>query len=392
MKNEANKNIAMVAYTYYKSDPRVRKEAESLTENGFNIDFLSLKKEGENSFGVINGVNIYRLNCKHYKGKSNVKYFISYIIFFLKVFFKLSFLYFRKRYQLIHINNMPDFLVFCALIPKIFGAKIILDIHDVMSNVFFNRGEIKRNFIIEKILISQEYISSKFSDRVITVDNYCKEIISMHGTRKNNILVVSNFPDENIFKSLKRNHLKDDTFNLFFHGTISKIYGLDVVIKGIGKVYKKIPGLKFTIIGEGNYEDEISELIRNLKLERVIKFKNKKIPQEKIPEEIRNADLGIVSYSCLNTIFSNKFLEYTAMGIPTIIAYNEQVYNYFKSYNLEFYERNNPNSFASKLLHLYKNKKRYDKLRETALELGRKFRWSKEKVKYVNLVNSLVSR
>lgn len=382
----------MIAYTYYLSDPRVKKEAEALAESGFDVDFISLKSPYESSLQCVNGVNLYMLNCRHYKGKSNIKYLFSYVNFFFRVFFKITSLYFKRKYQLIHVNNMPDFLVFCALIPKIFGAKIILDIHDVMSDVFFNRGEIKRNFIIERILIFQEYISSKFSDRVITVDDYCKNIISMHGTRKDNILVVSNFPDENIFKSLKRNHSKDDTFNLFFHGTISKIYGLDVVIKGISKVYKKIPGLKFTIIGEGNYEDEISELIKNLKLERVIEFKNKKIPQEKIPDKIENADLGVVSYSCLNTIFSNKFLEYTAMGIPTIIAYNEQVYNYFKNYNLEFYERNNPDSFADKLLYIYKNKKRYDKLKETALELSRKFKWSKEKVKYVDLVNTLVSK
>jgi len=382
----------MIAYTYYLSDPRVKKEAEALAESGFDVDFISLKSTDESSLQCVNGVNLYRLNCRHYKGKSNIKYLFSYINFFFRVFFRITSLYFKKKYKLIHINNMPDFLVFSALIPKIFGAKIILDIHDVMSDVFFNRGEIKRNFIIEKTLIFQEYISSKFADRVITVDDYCKNIIGTHGTRKDNILVVSNFPDENIFKPLKRNHIKNDIFNLFFHGTISKIYGLDVVIKGIRKALKKIPGLKFTIIGEGNYEDEISELIKDLKLERVVEFRNKKIPQEKIPDEIKDADLGVVSYSCLNTIFSNKFLEYTAMGIPTIIAYNEQVYNYFKGYNLEFYERNNPDSFADKLLYIYKNKKRYYELKEAVLEISRKFKWSKEKVKYVDLVNSLVSK
>lgn len=382
----------MIAYTYYLSDPRVKKEAEALVENGFDVDFISLKGHYESSLQFVNGVNLYRLNCRHYKGKSNIKYLFSYVDFFFRAFLRITSLYFKKKYQLIHVNNMPDFLVFCALIPKIFRVKIILDIHDIMSDVFFNRGEIKRNYMIEKILNFQEYISSKFADMVITVDNYCKNIINTHGTRKNDILVVSNFPDENIFKPLKRSYSKNDMFNLFFHGTISKLYGLDVVIKGISKIYKQIPGLKFTIIGEGNYEDEISKLIRDLKLKNVVELRNKKIPQEKIPGEIKNADLGVVSYSCLNTIFSNKFLEYTAMGIPTIIAYNKQVYDYFKSYNLEFYERNNPDSFAKKLLYLYENKKRYSELRETALGLSRRFKWSKEKVKYIDLVNSLVSR
>ena len=43
MDKKLNKNIAMVAYTYYSTDPRVKKEAEALVESGFNVDFFSLR-------------------------------------------------------------------------------------------------------------------------------------------------------------------------------------------------------------------------------------------------------------------------------------------------------------------------------------------------------------
>ena len=49
----------------------------------------------------------------------------------------------RNRYDVIHIHNMPDFLVFAAWYPKLTGAKLILDIHDVVPELFANKFRTK---------------------------------------------------------------------------------------------------------------------------------------------------------------------------------------------------------------------------------------------------------
>jgi len=391
MLKRLNKNIAMIAYTYYESDPRVKKEAEALIEAGFNVDFLSLRRAGETGFQKINGVNTFRINCRHFKGKSNIKYLLSYINFFTRVFFKISYLYFKKKYKIIHVNNMPDLLVFTSLIPKIFGARIILDIHDVMSEIYISKNPFKYNKILNKILVFQEHLSSKFSSHVIAVDEYHRNVITKHGVNLNKIMVISNFPDENLFKSPIKKVKTTKNFTLVFHGTISKIYGLDNVIKGISKASKKISNLKFKLIGEGDYENEILKLIEELNLRSRVDFKNYVIPHDKIPEEIRDADLGIVSCPAIIAIYPNKFLEYISMGIPALIEYNDEIYKFYKDYNLEFYKKNDPDSFAEKLNNLYTDKKRYNELRDTSIKLSRKFKWSNEKKKYINLIKSLIS-
>jgi len=390
MLKRLNKNIAMIAYTYYESDPRVKKEAEALTEAGFNVDFLSLRRAGEAGFQKINEVNIFRINCRHFKGKSSIKYMLSYINFFIRVFFKVSFLYLKKNYRIIHVNNMPDLLVFTSLIPKIFGAKIILDIHDVMSEIYISKNPLGYNKILNRILILQEYLSSKFSDYVISVDEYHRNVISKHGIGLNKIIVISNFPDENLFKSPLKRTKTIENFTLVFHGTISRIYGLDNVIKGISKASKKISNLKFKLIGEGDYEDEILKLIEELNLKNKIDFKNYVIPHEKIPEEIKDADLGIVSCPAIIAIYPNKLLEYISMGIPALIEYNDEIYRFYRDYNLEFYKKNDPDSFAEKLIGLYTDKKRYNELKNTSIKLSKKFKWSNEKKKYINLIKSLI--
>ena len=42
----------------------------------------------------------------------------------------------KARYQLIHVHSVPDFLVFAAWFPKLTGAKIILDIHDLLPELY----------------------------------------------------------------------------------------------------------------------------------------------------------------------------------------------------------------------------------------------------------------
>ena len=55
-------------------------------------------------------------------------------------FIVISFLYLaarslKRRYDLVHVHNMPDALVFSAMIPKLLGAKLILDLHDPMPQL-----------------------------------------------------------------------------------------------------------------------------------------------------------------------------------------------------------------------------------------------------------------
>ncbi|MCJ7472283.1 MAG: glycosyltransferase, partial [Actinobacteria bacterium] len=286
--------------------------------------------------------------------------------------------------------NMPDLLVFTAIVPKIFGSKIILDIHDVMSEVFLSKNSNSSNFLI-KMLKIQERISAKFADYVLSVDEYHMKVIECHGVNIEKITVISNFPDEDLFKPIAIEDKEENLFKLIFHGTISKVYGLETVINGIFKIKGKIPGLKFIIIGEGDYESEIFDLIMVKKLQDIILFNNKKIPHEQVPEEIANADLGIVSCPDITAVYQNKFLEYISMGIPTLIEYNDMVYKFYKDYNLEFYNRNDPDSFAEKLYYLYSDRDRYNELKETTRKLAKKFKWSSEKRKYLDLVDELLN-
>ena len=100
---------------------------------------------------------------------------LSYLEFFFRCLLKITWLQLEKRYRVMHVNNMPDFFVFCSLLPKRMGAKVILDIHDPMPNTFASKFQKEENGLPFKLLLWEQQISASFADQVITVHDPIKD-------------------------------------------------------------------------------------------------------------------------------------------------------------------------------------------------------------------------
>src|SRR5262245_19121664 len=125
-------SVLMIAYTNYRTDPRVIRAAEAAVEAGLEVGVVGLRRGGAPPEEVIRGVRLIHLNQSRYRGGGLIGYMLSYFNFFFRCFFKTTLLHIRRRYTVVHVNNMPDFFVFCALLPKLMGAMVVLDIHDPM--------------------------------------------------------------------------------------------------------------------------------------------------------------------------------------------------------------------------------------------------------------------
>ena len=71
---------------------------------------------------------------------------------------------------------MPDFLVFAAAVPKVFGSKVILDMHDVMPELYMCKYQVNYKNTIVKLLILIEKLSFTFVDKIITANDEFKKI------------------------------------------------------------------------------------------------------------------------------------------------------------------------------------------------------------------------
>jgi len=388
------KKVCMVAYTYYLSDPRVRREAEALAERGDMIDFICLREKKGNPFEVFNGVSLHRLPQGRYRGSGVFAYVMGYFLFFIRSFLKLNSLYFRQKYDLVHINTMPDFLVFVALIPKIFGAKVVLDIHDLMPELYATKFGLKENHFFILALRLTEKISSIFSNYVITVTECLYNVLTERTVKSSKCSVIMNLPDSKIFDRKKiLLNCNPGSFNLIYHGTIVKRYGLDIAIRAFSLIKEKIPNIRFYIYGKGDALPGLINLVKKLKLKDQIYFSRKFLPLEQMPFLIAKANIGICprrKSKLTDTALSNKLLEYVAMGIPVIVSRTELTESYFDDSMVKFFKPGNEKELAEAILDLYYHPEKRKELVNNADRFNQKYNWEKEKWKYYKIVDNLV--
>lgn len=379
----------MVAYTNYTTDARVVKEAESAFNAGYNVDFLTLRRNGDSANEVLNGINVIRLKQYRYRGEGKIKYIASYLEFFLRVLFKSVLLLFSKRYKIVHINNMPDFLVFSTIILKLFGAKVILDIHDPMPNLFVTKMQDGYQWI-HKLLLYQELLSAKYSDKVLTVTEPVKDSLVSDGIPKEKITVVANFADENLFK-VNNGYEVNGKLKLIYHGTIAERWGLQKIIIALSKIKRK-EKFHFRIIGEGDYSNELKELIREKGVESIVDFDNRVYPFAKVGQFLKDYNLGIVSLDltpATDYALSTKMVEYIATGMPVLTIKNKAVDYYFGENGCFFYDPHNIQTIVDVFNRLAEDSSLLYNKRNEVLNVRENFIWLNEKKKYLQVLTEL---
>ena len=290
------KAILMMAYTYYEIDPRVIREAEAAAEAGFEVDVLVLRRQGSPRTEMVRGVRVIRFNQAKFRGRKLSKYLSAYLEFFLRCFVKSTLLFFKRRYAVIHVNNMPDFLVFSTIIPRLFGTKVILDIHDPMPNTFASKFKGGENGFYYWLLLCQERLSAAYSNRVITVHDPVKHgILMKHGLAQDSIEVIANFADEQVFP-LRKSYEVNEKIKFVFHGTILERSGLGMLMTALSMV-KHQDRILVKIIGEGDFSPTLRGMIRSFKLENVVEFDNKSYELHSIAERIGDCHDGNLSRS-----------------------------------------------------------------------------------------------
>jgi glycosyltransferase involved in cell wall biosynthesis len=286
---------------------------------------------------------------------------------------------------------MPDFMVFSALVPKLSGAKVLLDIHDPMPETLQSKFKSARLGWMQTLLLWQERLSARFSDRVLTVHEPVKrEILVNHGLSPDSIVVVCNFPDEQIF-SLRHDVRLEMPVRLAFHGTILERSGLGQMLAALSQVRHK-ERISVKVLGEGDYSAEFARRIASMGLQRTVEFVNRTVPVNDVPAMIADCNAGIAPLeisAITNYILPLKLLEYISLGLPVVSVRNVAISHYLSEEDCLFYEPNNLDSFAAVLNRLTEEPGLLRHYRERSLAVRERFLWSREKGKYVDLLHQL---
>jgi glycosyltransferase involved in cell wall biosynthesis len=399
-------NAAVVLYSYYAFDPRPRREAEALQRAGAQVDVICLRKNNsEPAHENLNGVNVFRIPLKRRRAGKLI-YIFQYAWFLFASFFLLAVWSFKKRYKIVHVHNMPDFLVFSGWFPRLRGAKIILDLHDPMPELFRSIYGLRKSHFFVHCLEKMEKNSIAFADLVITPNIAFKELFASRSCSPEKIQTVMNSPEAGIFSPHNESNivpLHDSSladgkggkrFILMYHGLIVERHGLDLAVQAIARLKHKIPGVELHLYGERTeYLQKIQELAETLGVKDSILFHGFKT-QDEIAHDISKADLGLVPnrlsvFTQIN--FPTRIFEYLAMNKPVIVPSTRGIRDYFSNDEIIYFEPNNADDLAAKIEWAHENPSGLQRLMENGHKVYEKNCWALEEEKFLGIVGNMMN-
>src|SRR5438874_833472 len=181
--------VAAITFDWYPYEVRALRLAEAAVNAGYEVDVICLQQPGEKMYEVDNGVHIYRLPVRRID-RSLPRKILSWCLFLLFAGVIITWLYLKRRYDVVHIHNMPDFLVFSGLFPKLLGAKIILDVQDVSPELMAAKVLGPQRWLVTCLATWQEHISTAFAHHVVTTGMPFEMLLLQRGVPQNKITSI----------------------------------------------------------------------------------------------------------------------------------------------------------------------------------------------------------
>ncbi len=381
----------MLTYSFYEKDGRVRRYAEALAQRGDEVDVVSLRSPGQERQSRIHGVCVYRIQTRVRNEQSKLDYLARIAKFFVKSSVFVTWRHIRRHYDLIHVHSVPDFEVFAAALPKWGGARVILDIHDIVPEFYTSKFGGGRKDLLFKALLALERISTGFADHVIISNDLWRKKLTLRSIRPNKCTTFLNYPDESLFYPRPRRR-NDDRIIILYPGTLNRHQGLDVAIRAMAILKKKAPRAELHIYGSGEMKPALSRLVEDLRLNGHVIINNA-VPIDEIPSIMAEADLGVVPKrddSFGGEAFSTKILEFMSLGVPVVCSGTKIDRHYFSEDVIRFFQPGDENDLAEVLSQTIKDHRLRQRMAERACTFAKAFSWESRKQQYFDLVDGLV--
>lgn len=387
------KRVCMITHSFYESDYRVTRYAEALTARGDRVDVLALRRSPEMPREEnIGGVSLFRIQDRFKKTEQSLLAYVWPLFRFLvSSSWWVTRRHARRHYDLLHIHNIPDFLVFAAWYPKLTGARIILDIHDIVPEFFASKFGKASHGMSATLLKWMERASAGFADQVIIANDLWLDRYAVRTRTTGRCTALINNVDTRVFIPQRRRP-QDGRLIVLFPGGLQWHQGVDIAIRAFKKISGELPNAEFHIYGDGNAKESLIKLAAELGLNGQVRFPEPVTVRE-IAAIMADADLGVVpkrADSFGNEAYSTKIMEFMSVGVPVVVANTKIDHHYFDGNVVRFFESGNVDSLAREMSDLLRNPESRQQMVTRALLYAASHCWETRKVDYLTLVDHLL--
>ncbi len=389
----AKPRVCIVRQASYPHDLLVRREAETLRDAGFDVSVVCLRPGQAAEREDVNGIHVHRI-APPGSMTGVISYVYSYLRFFFLSAFRLSVLHIGRKFDVIQVNTLPDFLVFSTAVPRLLGAKIVLVMYEPMPELW---ATLYGNKAMVEVMVLLQKMALAYAHAVFAVTEQQKRTFVRRGGNPAKMTVILNAPEPRLWDPVKLPAPTEQSsghFTIICHGAIEERYGHDTMLQAVDRLKDRIPGLRLRILGKGSYVDKFLAMVKAMGLQERVTYLGF-VPISVMIEELARADAGIVAqksspYS--NLVHTGKMYDYMAFRLPVLASRLDAVAAYFDEDSLQFFKPGDPASLAEAILDLYEHPQRRRLMIDNSQRLYRCYAWEEQKRVYLEVFSGLRRR
>src|SRR5258707_4473180 len=356
-------HVGAITFNWYPFDPLVRRISEAAVDGGFQVDVVCLRQEHEKRYEICDEVKVYRVPMNRGFGQSLPATILNWCWFAFLASLTITRLHLKQRYDVIHVHNMPDFLVFSALIPRLLGAKVILHVQDVSPELMAAKSRGRKRKIVTRLATWQERLSTGLADHVITVGWPFEKLLLQRGVPGEKLTIILNSADPKIFPSSRRQERNfaaphaEQPLILMYHGTLSGRNGLDIALRALALALPRGPYLLLDIKGRGEHLPVLKALAQELGIADHVHF-SEPCRSDEIVDFVAHGDIGLIPYRSdgfMDLVLPTKSYEFAWMQRPMIASDTPAIRSLFRPESIALCDPSQPESFAEAVVDLYQH-------------------------------------
>lgn len=305
--------ILIYSYNYYPEPigiaPLMTQLAEGLVKRGHQVRVITAMPwypEGEINPDYrkklflteeINGVQVQR-SYIWTRRKRNLINRAAFELSFMFLSLFQAFRGWRPDVILLTVPGLPVCLP-AALLSSVYNCPLVLNLQDILPDAAVHTGMISNSKVI-KILRWLEKFAYKTSDKIAVIADGFTENIVKKGVPRDKIVEIPNWADIDFIKPLPTDasyfrhiYKLQNKFVVLYSGNIALTQGLETVIDAAEHL-QHIPEIAVVIVGETSALEKLEKYCQEKNIDRnnihLIPFQ----PQNKLPEMLAAADVGLV--------------------------------------------------------------------------------------------------
>jgi len=386
------RRLCTVVHGAYPPDVRIARQARAAITGGWHVDVIATRQPGQLAREVIEDAVVHRLPISHERGSGILASLWEYSAFTLLATARVAWLHAQLPYDVVQINNPPDFLLMAGVVPQMRGAMLVFDVHDRSPDMFNLRfGDTgRRARVIDSILHRLERICLRAADEVVTVHEPYRDLLIACGADASKLTVVMNSIDDVVLASVPRVLSDSDRFRVVYHGTVTPHYGVQLLVEAAAAIVDRVPTLALEIYGAGDAIYEAREAASRLGIAERTIINGQYLPHDEVLQRIYGASVGVnpnLATRHDRSAIATKLFEYVALGIPVVSADLPAVRHHFGDDQITYFTPGDVDSLANAILSIAKCPTQACRRAESAAKRYEEYRWPIQAARYLEVLN-----